>query len=117
EPATFPACDGIIILCDQIGVIGQLWSSIVIERPGGRSITVRDLLAGIYAFFQTYLTRVEVEQISALGEDNYRSMMDAYRRRTTQRDLGALRDRKWRAGVRRVDCLGEGRWWWGAWVT
>ncbi|KIK15282.1 hypothetical protein PISMIDRAFT_687393 [Pisolithus microcarpus 441] len=44
-------------------------------------------------------------------------MVDAYRRRTTQRELGALRDWEWREGMRRVDCLGEGRWWWDEWVT
>ncbi|KAI5991931.1 hypothetical protein EDD15DRAFT_2274394 [Pisolithus albus] len=116
EPVTFPACDRIIVSCDQVGIIGQLWGPIVIERSGGRSVTIRDLLAGIYAFFQTRVTRAEVERISSLGEDNYRSMVDAYRRRTTQSDLGASRDWEWREGVRRVDCLGDGRWWWGAWV-
>ncbi|KIK16052.1 hypothetical protein PISMIDRAFT_32402, partial [Pisolithus microcarpus 441] len=113
ESVTYPASDRIIVSCDQIGVIGQLWGPIVIERPGGRSVTVRDLLAGIYAFFQTRVTRAEVEGISALGEDNYQSIVDAYRRRTTQRELGASRDWEWRVGMRRVDCLGEGRWWWG----
>ncbi|KAI6033635.1 hypothetical protein BKA83DRAFT_276854 [Pisolithus microcarpus] len=117
EPVTFPASDRIVVSCDQIGIIGQLWGPIVIERSGGRSITVRDLLAGIYAFFRTHVTRAEVDRISSLGRDNYRSMVDAYRRRTTRRDLGALRDWEWREGMRRVDCLGEGRWWWGVWVT
>ncbi|KAI6033647.1 hypothetical protein BKA83DRAFT_4042985 [Pisolithus microcarpus] len=117
EPVTYPTSDRIIISCDQIGIIGQLWGPIVVERSGGRSVTVRDLLAGIYAFFQTRVTRAEVDRISSLGRDNYRSMVDAYRRRTTWRDLGALRDWEWREGMRRVDCLGEGRWWWGVWVS
>ncbi|KIK12759.1 hypothetical protein PISMIDRAFT_120316, partial [Pisolithus microcarpus 441] len=97
--------------------IGQLWSPIVFERPGGGSITTHDLLADIYAFFQTRVTRAEVERISALGKDEYRSLVDAYRRRTTQRGLGVLRDWEWREGMKRVDCLGEGRWWWGVSVT
>ncbi|KIK18105.1 hypothetical protein PISMIDRAFT_31945, partial [Pisolithus microcarpus 441] len=117
EPVTFPASDRIVVSCDQIGVIGQLWGPIVIKRPGGRSITIHDLLTGIYAFFQRHLMRAEVERISALGEDNYRSLVDAYRWRTTERELGVLRDWEWREGMRRVDCLGEGRWWWGVWVT
>ncbi|KAI6033627.1 hypothetical protein PISMIDRAFT_113866 [Pisolithus microcarpus 441] len=75
------------------------------------------LLLGIYAFFQMRITRKEVERISALGEDSYQSMVDAYRRRTTRRKLGALRDWEWKEGMRRVDCLGEGWWWWGVWVT
>ncbi|KAI6033630.1 hypothetical protein BKA83DRAFT_1805288 [Pisolithus microcarpus] len=116
EPVTYPASDRIIVSCDQIGIIGQLWGPIVIERSGGRSVTIRDLLAGIYAFFQSRVTRAEVDRISSLGRDNYRSMVDAYRRRTTRRELGALRDWEWREGMRRVDCLGEGRWWWGAWL-
>ncbi|KIK16036.1 hypothetical protein PISMIDRAFT_40307, partial [Pisolithus microcarpus 441] len=117
EPVTYPASDRIIVSCDQIGIIGQLWGPIVIERSGGRSVTVRDLLAGIYAFFQTRVTRAEVDCISSLGRDNYQAMVDAYRQRTTRRELGALRDWEWREGVRRVDCLGEGRWWWGVWVS
>ncbi|KAI5991925.1 hypothetical protein EDD15DRAFT_2549481, partial [Pisolithus albus] len=116
-PVTYPESDRIIISCDQIGIIGQLWGPIVIERLGGRRVTIGDLLAGIYAFLQTRVTRAEVDRISALGEENYQSMVDAYRRRTTRRELGALRDWEWREGVRRVDCLGEGRWWWGAWMT
>ncbi|KAI6008536.1 hypothetical protein BKA83DRAFT_4516110 [Pisolithus microcarpus] len=59
ELVTYPASDRIVVSCDQIGVIGQLWDPIVIERLGGRSVTVRDLPAGIYAFFQMHLTRVE----------------------------------------------------------
>ncbi|KAI6158320.1 hypothetical protein EDD17DRAFT_1012490 [Pisolithus thermaeus] len=115
EPATSPASDRIVVLCD-VGLINQLWGPIVIERPG-RRVTVRDLLEGIYAFFQTHLTRAEVERISSLGEDNYRLIVDAYRKRTTQRQLGALRNWEWREGMRRVDCLGDRRWWWGVWVT
>ncbi|KAI6044122.1 hypothetical protein EDC04DRAFT_460943 [Pisolithus marmoratus] len=115
EPATSPASDGIFVRYD-VGLISQLWGPTVIERPGGR-VTIRDLLEGIYAFFQTHLTHAEVERISSLGRDNYRSLVDAYRRRTTQRQLGVLRDREWREGLRRVDCLGDERWWWGAWVT
>ncbi|KAI6011122.1 hypothetical protein EDC04DRAFT_781420 [Pisolithus marmoratus] len=115
EPAISPASDRILVRHD-IGLISQLWGPIVIERPGGR-VTIRDLLEGIYAFFQTHLTHAEVERISSLGQDNYRSLVDAYRRRTTQRQLGVLRDREWREGLRRVDCLGDRRWWWGAWVT
>lgn len=42
------------------GAIGQLWGPIVIGRPGGRDITVRDLLAGMYTFFQSQVTRAEV---------------------------------------------------------
>ncbi|KAI6120066.1 hypothetical protein EDD17DRAFT_1012609 [Pisolithus thermaeus] len=115
EPATSPASDRIVVLCD-VGLVNQLWGPIVIERPG-RRVTVRDLLEGIYAFFQTHLTHAEVERISSLGEDNYRLLVDAYRKRTTQRQLGVLRDWEWREGMRRVDCLGDGRWWWGVWVT
>ncbi|KAI5991870.1 hypothetical protein EDD15DRAFT_2197311 [Pisolithus albus] len=83
--AGISACQG--CTC-QVGVIGQLWGPLVIERLGGRSVTIRDLLAGIYAFFQTRITRAEVDRISSLGRDSYRSMVDAYRWRTTQRDLG-----------------------------
>ncbi|KAI6120072.1 hypothetical protein EV401DRAFT_2209200 [Pisolithus croceorrhizus] len=115
EPATSPASDGIVVLCD-VAVVNQLWGPIVIERPG-RRVTVRDLLEGIYAFFQTHLTRAEVEHISSLGQGNYRLLMDAYTHRTTQRQLGVLRDWEWREGMRRVDCLGNRRWWWGLWVT
>ncbi|KAI6000268.1 hypothetical protein EDC04DRAFT_2584084, partial [Pisolithus marmoratus] len=112
---TSPASDRILVRYDA-GLINQLWSPIVIERPGGR-VTIRDLLEGIHAFFQTRLTHAEVEYISSLGQDNYRLLVDAYRRRTTQRRLGVLRDWEWREGLKRVDCLGDVRWWWGAWVT
>ncbi|KAI6094508.1 hypothetical protein F5141DRAFT_1169871 [Pisolithus sp. B1] len=115
EPATSPASDRIVVLCD-VALVNQLWGPIVIERPG-RRVTVRDLLEGIYAFFQMHLTRAEVEHISSLGQGNYRLLMDAYTHRTTQRQLGVLRDWEWREGMRRVDCLGDRRWWWGVWVT
>ncbi|KAI6100015.1 hypothetical protein EV401DRAFT_925360 [Pisolithus croceorrhizus] len=115
EPVTSLASDRIVVLCD-VGLVNQLWGPIVIERPG-RRVTIRDLLEGIYAFFQAHLTRAEVERISSLGEDNYRLLVDAYRKRTTQRQLGVLRDWEWREGMRRVDYLGDGRWWWGVWVT
>ncbi|KAI6044099.1 hypothetical protein EDC04DRAFT_2561761, partial [Pisolithus marmoratus] len=112
---TAPASDRILVRYD-VGLINQHWGLIVIERPGG-GVTIRDLLEGIYAFFQTRLTHAEVEHISSLGQDNYRLLVDAYRTRTTQRRLGVLRDWEWREGLRRVDCLGDVRWWWGAWVT
>ncbi|KAI6094503.1 hypothetical protein F5141DRAFT_1015440 [Pisolithus sp. B1] len=115
EPATSPAAERIVVLCDAV-LVNQLWGPIVIERPE-RRVTVHDLLEGIYAFFQTHLTHAEVEHISFLGEDNYRLIVDAYRNRTTQRQLGALRNWEWREGMRRVDCLGDRRWWWGVWVT
>ncbi|KAI6044111.1 hypothetical protein EDC04DRAFT_460536 [Pisolithus marmoratus] len=115
EQVTSPASDRILVRCD-VGSICQLWGPIIVERPGGR-VTIRDLFEGIYAFFQAPLTHTEMEHISSLGQDNYRLLVDAYRRRTTQRQLGVLRDREWRQGMRRVDCLGDVRWWWGAWVT
>ncbi|KAI6011109.1 hypothetical protein EDC04DRAFT_2905651 [Pisolithus marmoratus] len=115
EQVTSPASDRILVRYD-VGSIYQLWGPIIVERPGGR-VTIRDLLEGIYAFFQAPLTHAEVERISSLGQDNYRLLVDAYRRRTTQRQLGVLRDREWREGLRRVDCLGDERWWWGARVT
>ncbi|KAI6140986.1 hypothetical protein BKA82DRAFT_3986522, partial [Pisolithus tinctorius] len=79
--------------------------------------TIRDLLKGIYAFFQTRLARAEVEYIGSLGRDNYHLLVDTYQRRTTQRHLGVLRDWEWRDGMRMVDCLGDKTWWWGVWVT
>ncbi|KAI5988931.1 hypothetical protein F5J12DRAFT_728026, partial [Pisolithus orientalis] len=115
EPATLPPSDRILVLCD-VGSMSQFWGPIIIERPGG-SVTIRDLLKGIYAFFQTRLTRAEVEHISSLGPNNYGLLVDAYQRRTTQRHLGVLRDCEWREGTRRVDCVGDRKWWWGAWVT
>ncbi|KAI6140982.1 hypothetical protein BKA82DRAFT_2655150, partial [Pisolithus tinctorius] len=115
ELATLPPSDRIIVLCD-VGSMSQFWGPVVIERPGGR-VTIRDLLKGIYAFFQTRLTRAEVEHISSLGPNNYGLLVDAYQRRTTQRHLGVLRDWEWREGMRRVDCLGDRTWWWGVWVT
>ncbi|KAI6011117.1 hypothetical protein EDC04DRAFT_2547489, partial [Pisolithus marmoratus] len=115
EPATSPASNRILVRYG-VGPINQLWGPIIVERPGGR-VTIRDLLEGIYAFFQQPLTHTEVEHISSLGQDNYRLLVDAYRRRTTQRQLGVLRDREWREGLKRVDCLGDERWWRGAWVT
>ncbi|KIN97826.1 hypothetical protein M404DRAFT_67092, partial [Pisolithus tinctorius Marx 270] len=115
EPATLPPSDRILVLCD-LGWISQLWGPIVIERPGGR-VTIRDLLEGIYIFFQMHLSRAEVEHISSLEPNNYGLLVDAYQRRTTQRHLGVLRDWEWREVMRRVDCLGDRRWWWEVWVT
>ncbi|KAI6140984.1 hypothetical protein BKA82DRAFT_2655103 [Pisolithus tinctorius] len=115
EPATLPPSDRILALCD-VGWISQLWGPIVIERPGGR-VTIRDLLERIYAFFQTHLTAAEVEHISSLEPNNYGLLVDAYQRRRTQRRLGVLRDWEWREVMRRVDCLGDRRWWWEVWVT
>ncbi|KAI5996995.1 hypothetical protein EDD15DRAFT_387575 [Pisolithus albus] len=60
EPVTYPASDRIIVSCDQIDIVGQLWGPIVIGRLRGRDITVRDLLAGIFAFYQSQVTHAEV---------------------------------------------------------
>ncbi|KAI5991862.1 hypothetical protein EDD15DRAFT_2368619 [Pisolithus albus] len=61
-----------------------------------------------YAFFRTHLTHAEAERISALGEDDYRSLVDECRQWTTERELGTLRDWEWKEGMRRMDCLREG---------
>ncbi|KAI6033615.1 hypothetical protein PISMIDRAFT_276021 [Pisolithus microcarpus 441] len=39
EPVTYPASDRIIVSCDQIGIVGQLWGPIVIGRPGSLFVT------------------------------------------------------------------------------
>ncbi|KAI5993982.1 hypothetical protein EDD15DRAFT_872235 [Pisolithus albus] len=88
ELVTFPVSDGIIVSCDQIVVIGELWGPIVIERPGGRSVTFSR--AHTHSF-RTCVTRAEVDRISSFGRDNYQSIVDAYRRRTARRELGAQR--------------------------
>lgn len=115
EPATSPASDKLFVLCD-VSSINRFWGPIVIERPGGR-VTIGDLLEGIYIFFQMHLSRAEVAYISSLGPEYYRLPLAAYQRRVAQRPSGVPRDRDGRDGIRRVDCLGDGRRWWGAWVT
>ncbi|KAL4064730.1 hypothetical protein V8B97DRAFT_1300688 [Scleroderma yunnanense] len=119
EPATSPGFDRILVLCD-VGLMSRLWGPIVIEPARGNTVTIRDLLDGIHTFFQTPLTHAEVGHISTLGRDNYSLLVDAYRKRTTDPRVGAdtgLRDWEWRQGLKRVDCLGDRRWWWGVWVT
>lgn len=119
EPATSPGFDRILVLCD-VGLMSRLWGPIVIEGTRGNTVTIGDLLGGIHAFFQTPLTRAEVDHISSLGHDNYRLLVDAYRTRTTDPRVRAgtgLSEWEWRQGLRRVDCLGDRRWWWGVWVT
>ncbi|KAI6003443.1 hypothetical protein F5J12DRAFT_722558, partial [Pisolithus orientalis] len=115
EPATLPPSDRILVLCD-VGSMSQFWGPIIIERPGG-SVTIRDLLKGIYAFFQTRLTRTPRSISPPLRPDYYRLPLDAYQRRVTQRPSGVLRDRDGRDRIRRADCLGDRRWWWEVWVT
>ncbi|KAI5991922.1 hypothetical protein EDD15DRAFT_2197352 [Pisolithus albus] len=58
KPLTFPASDRIVVLCDQIGIIDQLWGPIDREEEVLRFTT----------FLQTHLTRAEVERISVLGD-------------------------------------------------
>ena len=119
EPATSPGFDRIVVLCD-VGLMNRLWGPIVIEPARGNTITIRDFLDGIHTFFQMPLSRAEVDHISSLGRDNYSLLVEAYKRRTTDQRVGAgtgLRDWEWRQGLRRVDCLGDRRWWWGVWVT
>ncbi|KAG6328873.1 hypothetical protein ID866_10216 [Astraeus odoratus] len=118
DPATAPSFNRILVLCD-VGMMNHLWGPIVVEPERGETVTVRDLLDGIYAFFQIPLTRAEVEHISSLGTDNYHRLVDAYRKRTTENQprVRGLREWEWRQGLRRVDCLGDRKWWWGTWVT
>ncbi|KAI5991941.1 hypothetical protein EDD15DRAFT_2197362 [Pisolithus albus] len=46
EPVTYPASDRIIVSCDQIDIVGQLWGPIVIGRLRGRSqVTHAEVIA------------------------------------------------------------------------
>ncbi|KAI5996998.1 hypothetical protein EDD15DRAFT_2412655 [Pisolithus albus] len=81
EPVTYPPSDRIIVSRDKLGIVRQLCGPDDSEA-------------------ETHFTRAEAERTSALKEDHDGSLLDAYRRRTTRRELGALRDSEWREEMR-----------------
>ncbi|KAF9218685.1 hypothetical protein BS17DRAFT_519681 [Gyrodon lividus] len=112
QAITHPEAKKVLIVCD-VGYLSTLWGAIVIDQT--RKVTIQDLLDAIYQYFQTPLTHPEVEYIKRLDRSNYHVLEDAYRHRCLQSN--ALPGWEARQGLRRVDCLGDRKYWWGVWVS
>ncbi|KAF9812849.1 hypothetical protein IEO21_05949 [Rhodonia placenta] len=112
DPATHPAVTKVVILCDA-GMAGDFWGPIVIERDN--VVTIRDILFGIYEYYQTAMSEEEVQYVASLDPDNYTKMTDACYRRCE--GTPALPGYVLRQGLKRVDCLGGKTTFHGIWVT
>ncbi|KAI0261860.1 hypothetical protein BC834DRAFT_829663 [Gloeopeniophorella convolvens] len=109
--AVFPEADEIIVVC-HTGLAQDMWPPIRIRKD---CVTSGDVFWAIYNFFQTTVTRTEVDRIAAHSEDTLNRLLDACYRRC--RRAGGLADITRRQGVKRIDCL-EGRTaWWGMWAV
>ncbi|KAF9234745.1 hypothetical protein BU15DRAFT_52219, partial [Melanogaster broomeanus] len=112
QAITYPEAKKVFVMCD-VGHMSALWHPIRINQT--RKVTIRDLFDAIYQYFQTPLTHPEVEYIRGLDRNNYHVLEDAYRRRC--RESTSLPGWEARQGLRRVDCLGDRKHWWGVWIT
>ena len=102
----------VVVACDA-GYMSTLWGPVVIDK--NRPVTVRDLFEAIYAYFQIPLTLPEVQYILDLHPNNYRRLTDAFSERC--RESAALPGWEARQGYRRVDVLGDRKYWWGVWIS
>lgn len=114
DDATYPACSTIQIVCD-IGSITSFWGPIVVAAENDDKIVFEDVLNAIYDYFQTPLTRREIDAICDLKPENYELLQDAWSHRC--RKASGLFEYELRQGFKRVDCLGDRRAFWGTWIT
>ncbi|CCM05841.1 uncharacterized protein FIBRA_08077 [Fibroporia radiculosa] len=112
EPATYPLTETVHIHC-EIGIAAPLWGPIIIEK--GQTITVGDILEGIYDYFQTLLTEEEVQYISSLDPNNYEAMSAACYQRSMR--SYSLPGYELSQGLKRADCFGGGTTFWGLWIA
>lgn len=112
DSVTTPGFETILVVCN-IGMMAELWGAIAITRK--KSLSIEDLFHEIYNFFQIPLSPPEVERICAAKPDNMQSLQAAFGKRIAAQP-GATHN-EWRMGLKRVDCLGDRRWWWGVWIT
>ncbi|KAH7908530.1 hypothetical protein BJ138DRAFT_1103428 [Hygrophoropsis aurantiaca] len=113
EKATHPPVKKILIVCD-IGFMSRFWGPISVERSS--DLKVWDVLTAIHDFFQTPLTLAEVQTIEGLSWGNGERLRQAFRKRVYENNSG-LSEYQWRQGLRRVDCLGDKKIFWGLWPT
>ncbi|KAH8070767.1 hypothetical protein BXZ70DRAFT_775418 [Cristinia sonorae] len=119
HPATSPPCSHMSIVC-SFGSVGSpsRWGPISITN---RVITVWDVLDAIFQYFSTPLDEQEIYEIERMQEIlNFppqlrlaaiaRSRIANLKQRHT---ISAKPDTR----IRRVDCLGERKCFWGLWVS
>lgn len=102
----------IVVTCD-VGHMSTLWGPVVVDHSA--PVTLRDLFEAIHQYFQVPLTYPEVKYICELHPDNYRLLTDAYYERC--RESAALPGWEARQGYKRVDVLGDRKYWWGVWIA
>ncbi|KIJ11713.1 hypothetical protein PAXINDRAFT_84136 [Paxillus involutus ATCC 200175] len=112
QAITHPEANKVLVMCD-VGYLSTLWGPIVIDQT--RKVTVQDLFNAIHEYFQISLTRPEFEYIKSLDRNNQHVLEDAFEQRVLHSD--ALPGWERRQGIRRVDCLGDRKHWWGVWMT
>lgn len=116
EPITYPPVKRLVVRCN-VGVAEALWGPIEVKQSGKKGVSILDVLTSIYDYFQVGVGRREVERMSyALGDGEvYRKMTDAMFQRCIT--TPALPGYEMRAGLKRVDCLGDATFFWGMYIT
>jgi len=111
QQATSPTCSHMSIMC-TFGSLGDFWGPISIQR---RVVTVWDVFDAIHAFLNTQLTQSEVDNIKQVQDrmnlpPEARLSAFAQARHRRMEISGRAID------YRRVDCLGERRFFSGLWI-
>ncbi|KAI0783744.1 hypothetical protein C8Q75DRAFT_810546 [Abortiporus biennis] len=109
EQATYPATDKLLIYCP---LMQDYWGPIVVKSS---NIVLEDVLYAIYEYFQTPLTRAEYDYLCDLNPGNQQKLHDALWQRSLT--SGNLTGFDISQGLKRVDCLGDNKVFWGLWVT
>ncbi|KAI0690815.1 hypothetical protein C8T65DRAFT_671175 [Cerioporus squamosus] len=91
------------------------WGPIVIDKGEGGTVSIGDIIEGLYEYFQQPLLQHEAAVIERDFPDVWRQVTQAFRKRC--RDHYWIPEVEWARGMRRVDCLGERHMFWGMWVT
>lgn len=114
--ATHPAVDRLVVVC-QVGVAQQMWGCVEIKASRPKGVTVWDVFNGIFEYFQKRVGRRELDRMKEmLGDDQLEEKMaDAFYQRLLV--TPALPGYELKQGLKRVDCLGDGCFFWGLYVS
>ena len=116
DVATEPAVGRLVVVC-QVGVAQQRWGHVEVKASRPKGVSVWDVFNGVYEYFQTRVSRRELDRMKEmLGDEELEvKMADAFYQRILV--TPALPGYELKAGLKRVDCLGDACFFWGLYVT
>ena len=114
--ATHPAVDRLVVAC-QVGVAENFWGHIEVKASRPKGVTVWDVFSGIFEYFQKRVGKRELKRMKEMSGDERleEKLTDAFYQRI--RTTPALPGYELKGGLKRVDCLGDGCFFWGLYVS